>query len=170
MPDLFRAQQYFLGLVLIRASCPLLSIPSGLSLREAAGPCLGYQAFGCLVMASLHPSHFAKQSPGCVFIWGYLSLVFLSHIAALKENSSYLSGPGAVGPAVPQRDAQRIVRHSRICLPGWGQSQREGTPNIFLSPPFIHHPAALWQFTLPWRSRMRRCPPRLEQGDRGLQG
>lgn len=47
-----------------------------------------------------------------------------------------------MGPAVPQRDARRVVRHGGDLLPGWGQSQREGTPNLFLSPPFYSLPTS----------------------------
>lgn len=37
-------------------------------------------------------------------------------------------------------------------------------PNLLLFPLFIHYTGALWQFRLSWKSRMQRCPPRVELG------
>lgn len=72
------------------------------------------------------------------------------------------AGCRGAGGAAEGRSARSAARQGSARR-DWGQSRREVTPNLLLFPPFIHHTGALWQFTLPWMSRTRRCPPRLEQ-------
>lgn len=143
-PDLFRAQQYFLGLVLIRASCLLLSHPSGPSPREAAGPCRGYQAFACVVMASLHPGHFAEQKTGCVFILELFRSCFPLPCRSFKRKSVLFVRAGRCGAGGAAEGCSARSAAWRGSPAGMGAIPKRRHPKSLSFPPFLfttHEPS-----------------------------
>lgn len=120
--------------------------------RQLGVPGLGMRGDG---VSSSRP--FRKTENASYVYLGLFGSCFPLPCCSFKRKSVLLVRVGCCG-AAEGCSARSAARQ------GSGRSQREGTPNLFLSLPFIHYPGALWQFRLPWRSRMRRCPPRVEPG------
>lgn len=120
----------FLGISISKSLLPPPLHPSGLSLREAAGPRRGYQAFGRAVMVPLHPGHFTREKAGCVFIWGSLGPVFPLPCCSFKGKSvlfvrARCCGAGSAAEGCSARSA---ARQGSACRDGG--NPKEKAPQI----------------------------------------
>lgn len=90
-------------------------------------------------MASLHPSHFTSNKR-VAYLFGVIELLFVSLMAQLVNGKAVLLALRMLpGPAVLQRDAQRIVRQGRDLPAGMKVIPNRRCPKSLFPPSsFIH--------------------------------